>query len=73
MQYRVLKMFWYPTAPGIMQRVKDGESPPMKERAMMRADVGTVLELEPDIVESLAGISDGPYVEEVTDGKKKPR
>ena len=68
MQYKVLKMFWYPTAPGVMKRIKDGEHPPMKERAMRQADVGDVLELPADVVRSLAGISDGPYVE-VVDGE----
>lgn len=68
MQYRVLKMFWYPSAPGIMQRVHDGENPPIKERAMRCAQVGDVVELPSGVVRSLAGIDDGPYVE-VTHGE----
>ena len=69
MDYRVLKEFWYPTVPAAIKQVKAGENVPIKQRGLQRALVGDVLTLSKDIVTSLAGKSDGPYVEEVLNGE----
>ena len=69
MQYRVLKEFWYVSNAAAIRRIKAGENMPMKERGMVTAHVGEVHALGADVVRSLAGKSDGPYVEEVPDGE----
>ena len=67
--YRVLKQFWYATDADAIKRLRAGETITMKERRNAVAHVGDVLNLPADIVRSLAGRSDGPYVEEVRHGK----
>lgn len=67
--HRVLKEFWYPTDAAVIRRLKAGENPPMNKRSLGRALVGDVLKLPREIVVSLAGKSDGPYLEEVPDGE----
>lgn len=69
MQYRVLKEFWYASNAEAIKRLKAGDNMPMKARGLVAAHVGELHTLSADVMRSLAGKSDGPYVEEVPGGE----
>ena len=48
MRYRVLVELFYPTDPGVIQRVLDGEQVKLSRRGMKRVDAGSVVDDIPE-------------------------
>ena len=48
MRYRALVELFYPTDPGVIQRVLDGEQVKLSRRGMKRADAGAIVDDLPE-------------------------